>query len=95
MPRGSGITLGRNVAVRFTGNTDYDRYLLQHETGHLSQINEMGAARFYGRTAREYMKYGLSKVYGTPGTLEYATDYYAFQRLGYYVNLRGLRYVFP
>jgi RHS repeat-associated protein len=95
MPKRSGITLGRNVAVRLTGDTDYDRYLLHHETGHLSQINEMGAAKFYGRTAREYIKYGLGNVYNMPGTLEYATDYYAFLRLGYYYNASGIRYSFP
>lgn len=52
MKRSTGITLGRNVAVKFTGDTDYDRYLLHHETGHLSQINEMGATKFYSRTAK-------------------------------------------
>ena len=32
---GSGITLGRNVSVKLTGDIEYDRYLLKHETGHL------------------------------------------------------------
>jgi hypothetical protein len=99
MGGGSGITLGRNVAVKFTGNTNSDRCLLHHETGHLSQINDMGATKFYGRTAREYVRHLFSKggfysVYTIPGTLEYATDYYAFQRLGYYYNWSGIRYVF-
>jgi hypothetical protein len=64
MKESQGITLGRNVAVKLTGNLDYDRYLLQHETGHLSQINDMGAAKFYGRTAKEYIiKPGFSASY--------------------------------
>jgi RHS repeat-associated protein len=83
MPKGTGITLGRNVAVKLTGDIGYDKFLLQHETGHLSQINNMGMIKFYGRTLKEYMQYGLGNVYGTSGTLEYAADYYAFSRLGY------------
>jgi hypothetical protein len=101
MPRGSGITLGRNVSVRLTGNTDYDRFLLHHETGHLSQINDMGAAKFYGRTAKEYIRHSFSKdgffsVYTIPGTLEYAAEYYSYQKLGYYYNkIYGMKYFFP
>ncbi len=96
MPKGSGITLGNNVAVRFTGDTDYDRYLLHHETGHLAQINEMGATRFYLRTAKEYViKPGFSATYTTPGTLEYAAQHYTYQRLGYYYRWNQLRYFFP
>ena len=95
MPKGSGITLGRNVAVRLTGNLDYDRYLMQHETGHLSQINDMGMAKFYGRTAKEYLQYGLRNVYCTSGTLEYGAEYYAFQRLGYYYGCYGRSITFP
>ncbi len=94
-PRGAGVTLGRNVVTKLTGNTDYDRYLLHHETGHLSQINKMGAFRFYTRTAREYLKYGLRYVYSTSGTLEYGAEYYAFRRLGYYYSWMGLRFFFP
>jgi hypothetical protein len=101
MRAGDGITLGRNVAVKFTGNTDYDRFLLHHETGHLFQIDEMGAARFYGRTAKEYLiKPGFSAAYNTPGTLEYAAEYYAYSKLGYtieYVSGHGfvVSYKFP
>jgi hypothetical protein len=62
---------------------------MHHETGHLSQINEMGAAKFYGRTAKEYIRHSFSKegflsVYYTPGTLEYAANYYAYSNLGYF-----------
>ena len=95
MPQGSGITLGRNVAVRLTGNLDYDRYLLQHETGHLSQINDMGMLKFYGRTSKEYMQYGLRNVYCISGTLEYGAENYAFQRLGYYYGCYGRSITFP
>lgn len=100
MRSGDGITLGRNVAVKFTGYTDYDRYLLHHETGHLSQINDMGAAKFYGRTIKEYARHLFSKggfrsVYTTPNTLEYNAEFYTFQRLGYYYDANGIRYVFP
>jgi hypothetical protein len=98
MRSSSGITLGRNVSVKLTGDLDYDRYLLQHETGHLSQINEMGATKFYLRTAKEYIiKPGFSASYHTPGTLEYGANYYSYQRLGYYYSnyYRGFRFTFP
>jgi hypothetical protein len=101
MRAGDGITLGRNVAVKFTGDTDYDRFLLHHETGHLSQINAMGAARFYMRTAKEYLiPPGFYNTYTTPGTLEYAAEYYAYSKLGYttaYIPGRGfvVSYNFP
>jgi len=96
MRQGQGITLGRNVAVKFTGNTDYDRYLLHHETGHLSQINETGMTKFYGRTAKEYLiNPGFRASYTTPGTLEYAAEYYTYLRLGYYYRWNQLRYSFP
>lgn len=83
------------MVAKLTGNLKYDKYLLQHETGHISQINDMGAARFYTRTAREYMKYGLRNVYSTSGTLEYGAEYYSYQRLGYYYGYRGISYSFP
>jgi hypothetical protein len=98
MPRGGGITIGRNVSVKLLGNTDADRYLLHHETGHLSQINDMGAAKFYLRTAKEYViKPGFSASYYTPGTLEYGANYYSYQRLGYYYShyYKDFRYTFP
>ena len=102
-PRGAGVTLGRNVVVKLTGNTDYDRYLLHHETGHVAQIDKMGAFKFYTRTASEYAKnytrafgMGILPVYQTPGTLEYAANYYAYGRLGYYYNIWGkLLYTWP
>jgi hypothetical protein len=94
MPRGTGITLGNNAVVRLTGNTDYDRFLIHHETGHIAQIAETGVARFYGRTLSEYAKYGLGNVYDTSGTLEYATDYYAFSRLGYMMRYDGSRFYY-
>jgi hypothetical protein len=94
MPKGTGITLGRNVAVRLTGSLDYDKFLLQHETGHLSQINGMGMTKFYGRTAKEYLRYGFGNVYDTSGTLEYAADYYAFSKLGYLARYDGYRFYY-
>lgn len=99
-PRGTGITLGRNVVVKMTGNTDYDRFVLNHETGHIVDINKMGAFNFYTRTASEYMKYGMGAVYETPGTLEFSAQSYAYQRLGYIgIYYRGLgptiQYTFP
>ena len=92
--------MGSNVVVKLTGNIDYDRYLIHHETGHSDQISKIGMARFYVRTLFEYAKYGLGQVYGTAGTLEYAADYYAYCRLGYtgaYIRGYGPRisYKFP
>ena len=92
---GSGITLGRNVSVKLTGDIEYDRYLLKHETGHLSQINKTGNAKFYYRTAKEYMTNGFFNTYKTSGTLEYEANYYAFKRLGYYYLLGIKRTTFP
>ncbi|WP_373776799.1 hypothetical protein [Porphyromonas loveana] len=96
MRNGSGITLGRHVAVKRTGNLHYDRYLLQHETGHLAQISDVGVVEFYGRIVKEYViKPGFRASYHTPGTLEYGANYYAFQRLGYYYSGKGIRNAFP
>jgi len=100
-PRGTGITLGRNVVTKLTGDTDYDRWLLHHETGHLSQINEMGAYKFYSRTVSEYAKhynrmFGIASVYQTQGTLEYGANLYSYNKLGYYYNIfNRQRYTFP
>ncbi|NJK97878.1 MAG: hypothetical protein HC905_25875 [Bacteroidales bacterium] len=95
-PKGAGITLGRNVVTKLTGDTDYDRYILHHETGHLSQINRLGSFKFYSRTASEYAKHytkafglGIRPVYQTPGTLEFEANKYAFDKLGYYYNIFG------
>ena len=82
----SGITIGRNVSVKLTGNYELDCHLLQHETGHLSQISDMGVAKFYSRTVKEYMLNGFRNTYCTSGTLEYSANYYAYQKLGYYYN---------
>ncbi|MBO7588752.1 MAG: RHS repeat-associated core domain-containing protein [Bacteroidaceae bacterium] len=92
---GAGITLGRNVSVQLTGDIEYDRYLLKHETGHLSQINITGNGKFYYRTAKEYMTNGFFNTYKTSGTLEYGANFYAFQRLGYYYLLGIKRTTFP
>ncbi|MEY3417126.1 MAG: hypothetical protein RL060_1238, partial [Bacteroidota bacterium] len=81
-PKGYGVTLGRNVVVKLTGDTDYDRFTLHHETGHIVDINKMGVLKFYGRTAYEYIKYGRNETYTLPGTLEYSAEYYAYKKLG-------------
>lgn len=94
-PTGTGITLGNNAVVKLTGNTDYDRYLIHHETGHSDQISKIGMVRFYVRTLFEYAKYGLGNVYSTDGTLEYGAEHYAYQKIGYYFNRTGISYTFP
>lgn len=90
MARSSGITLGNEISVKLTGYVDYDKYLLQHEIGHIVQINELGILKFYSRTASEYAKHifngGWRSVYSTPGTLEFYANRYAFEQLGYYYN---------
>ena len=94
--RGNGITLGKDVAVRFVkDNMDYNRYLIQHETGHLAQIDKMGGFNFYKQIIGEYLKYGLLDSYSIPGTLENLADKYAFNRLGYYYKNFIIRYSFP
>lgn len=99
MARSSGITLGNEVSVKLTGYVDYDKYLLQHEIGHIVQIDELGILKFYSRTATEYTKHifngGWRSVYTTPGTLEFYADRYAFEQLGYYYNSNGKSILFP
>jgi len=90
---GIGIALGRNLvshditrfqaALMGVNQDQYNDFLRAHETGHFDQQRKMGFGRFYGRTAREYLKYGIKNVYGTPGTLEYQADRYAQRLLGY------------
>ena len=99
MARSSGITLGNEVSVKLTGYVDYDKYLLQHEIGHIVQIDELDILKFYSRTATEYTKHifngGWRSVYTTPGTLEFYADRYAFEQLGYYYNSNGKSILFP
>ncbi len=98
--RGSGIALGRNLVThQFDEDAqywnlnpkDYNNYLRAHETGHFKQQRDMGFANFYGKTLGQYIKYGLSNVYGTFGTLEYGADRYALSLIGYYYY-NGKRY---
>ena len=91
-----GMVLGRNVVTKLTGDTDFDRWLLHHETGHLSQINEMGAFKFYSRWVSEVAKHGLSNVYDIPGTIEFGANHYSFDKLGYYYDTSRRRFpLFP
>ncbi|MDI9340018.1 MAG: hypothetical protein QM534_05540 [Sediminibacterium sp.] len=92
-PKGAGITLGKTVATRLTGNVDYDRFLIQHETGHLADINKLGGYNFYAQTIREYAKFGFTDVYTTPGTLEYSAELYGYQKLGYYYTNNGISFI--
>jgi hypothetical protein len=63
-----GVTLGRNLITNETNGRDVG--LRAHETYHFIQQKEMGFGKFYSRTLAEYIKYGQSKTYRTPGTLE-------------------------
>ena len=55
----------------------YKENTCYHENYHIQQQDKMGWVEFYMRTAHEYLKYGFSNTYGTPGTLEYEADRYA------------------
>ncbi|MEP1778753.1 DUF6443 domain-containing protein [Reichenbachiella sp.] len=90
---GSGVALGRNLVTHefkegfslFGKEVDIARandFLRAHETAHFIQLRNHGYINFYGRTIREYMRYGLSQVYNTSGTLEYQADQYAFGMFG-------------
>ena len=46
----------------------------------------MGFGKFYGRTARGYLKYGLNSVSCTSGTLEFLADRYSLNHIGYYYH---------
>jgi hypothetical protein len=99
-PKGSGIALGRTIVYKAYGDQQIDRALLNHEVGHIRDIQQMGAARFYGRTAKEYGS-GIYKsissrfmfsprqfIYNMNNTttLEYRANIYAHSRLGYFYN---------
>ena len=63
---GQGMTLGKNMYVKHNDNVEDTRY---HENYHIQQQNSEGWARFYGRTALQYLRYG-NDVYFTPKTFE-------------------------
>lgn len=91
--KGEGFTFFNDVSVNMTGDPEYDTYLLNHETRHVLDIQNMGGLKFYARWLSEDLKYSDSMTgnaaYWTPGTLENNADYYAFRKLGYYFNSSG------
>jgi len=89
--KGDGITLGRNLVTRLTGNSDYNKFLRAHETGHFLQQRVLGFGKMYGLTARSYAKYGQIYSYFKPGTLEFGANMYSMHRLGYYYLPNGVR----
>ena len=77
---GAGLTLGKNMYVHSTIGGEGTRY---HENYHVQQQNEMGWAKFYGKTLYEYGKYGFGTqhdVYSTKGTLEYQANQYEYKK---------------
>ena len=86
---GAGIALGRNLVTRLTGDAEYDRFLIAHETGHFVQQRQMGLEKMYGKTASDYLKYGHEYSYYRFGTLEMGANMYSYRRLGYYFSPNG------
>ncbi|MDP2188103.1 MAG: FG-GAP-like repeat-containing protein [Sphingobacteriaceae bacterium] len=91
---GSGIAIGRNLVTHqmnennaYRGVVDpvkFNHFLRAHETGHYQQQAQLGFGNFYAKTMYQYfINPGFSKVYHTPGTLEYKADLYAKYLLGY------------
>jgi RHS repeat-associated protein len=87
--KGSGITLGRQLVTKLTGNVFRDVELINHETYHFKQIKMMGASKFYYRTFKEYSRFILKgrflDVYTTEGTLEFDASAYGFYKTFRYI----------
>ncbi|RNC63249.1 hypothetical protein D7D25_17555 [Proteiniphilum sp. X52] len=84
-PKSAGMTVGRNLVTRLTGDDpDYDSYLQAHETGHLDQQAKMGFANFYGEILKEYLTEGFYASYDIPNTLEHGANLYSLNRIGYF-----------
>ena len=89
--------LGLNAStLRYYDKEGLLPFVERSESGiRLFKENDMGMLKFYGRTSKEYMQYGLRNVYCISGTLEYGAENYAFQRLGYYYGCYGRSITFP
>ncbi len=83
-PKSTGISIGRNLITRLTGDSKYDAHLRAHELGHYYQQTKLGFANFYARTVGEYVKYGMGKTYDTGGTLEFGAQRYSLNTVGYF-----------
>lgn len=80
MNAGEGVTIGKNVSVKYSSDIDFNRSTLQHEMYHTVQIQRMGLLNFYLRTIWEYLRSFFTtgnwkNVYKTKGTLEYEADF--------------------
>ncbi|MFZ1687015.1 MAG: hypothetical protein WAU70_06325, partial [Flavobacteriales bacterium] len=87
---GTGMAVGRNMIThRLDESREWSRngvpvdpvaeneLLLAHETWHWQQQVDLGWSKFYTRTLWEYIKFGASNTYDTPGTLEWDADQHA------------------
>ncbi|MCH7409970.1 RHS repeat-associated core domain-containing protein, partial [Belliella sp. DSM 111904] len=73
--KGEGITIGRNLIVKESGDIVEDSGLRFHEYIHFMQQKKLGSANFYHRILKEYYQSGKGsgkwyQTYFTPGHLE-------------------------
>jgi hypothetical protein len=82
--KGVGLTIGRNLIIRKTGNHDYDQFVYAHETAHYYQITQSGFGEFYYQWGKSVLNFGFYGAYDQPMTNEYYADWIASQILGYH-----------
>jgi RHS repeat-associated protein len=86
---GSGFAWGKNVIYKKAESASIidNRYWMNHEIGHIIDINRLGEIRFYLKWVYEAIRYGWG--FGTlgahwhRGTLEWQADQYAIDRSGH------------
>lgn len=82
--KSTGISFGRNLVTRLTGDLKFDEYLHAHETGHFIQQRKLGFANFYGKIFGEYMREGFNESYDISGTLEFDANLHSLKMNGYF-----------
>jgi len=81
--KGAGITLGKTISLRFTGNSDIDNYLIRHDIGHVADIKKVGLCAFYRQTFKQYIQFGIKGSHYYKNTFEWRADQYVINK-GYY-----------
>ena len=84
--KGDGLTIGRNLITKLRGDSEVDKYIQAHETGHYYQQSKIGFANFYFRVAKEYLTTGFYKSYDICGTLEFGANIYSLKAIEYFLS---------
>jgi len=71
------------TSYKFKTAEEYNSFLRGHETGHFTQIHDMGFGDFYAEIFKLYfISPGFKKAYTTPGTLEWGANQYSATQHG-------------